>query len=139
MTKINQTSLADPIVPQGGAILETVIWDASVPSGTTFPFKVYSAYGNDVDGTPESFQESFYGYAFNDIPLTGPLVDARQTTLVGYLFESDAPIGTYDCLTIIGYEESGVIYILDWTIDLNVLTIEQVLAAGIVSTSFSKV
>lgn len=133
---INQTSFSDPVIPQGGAILEQVTWDATVPSGVTFPFVVFSGYGTGT--TVDNFVEKFYGFGFHDVPLTGPLVDARQTTPVGYIFEANAPIGTYDCLTMVGYEDEGI-WVIDWKIDPSILTIEPGLGASIISTSFSKV
>jgi len=131
------TSFSDPIIPQGGTILETVTWDASVPSGVTFPFVVFSGYGTGT--TPDNFDEKFYGFGYSNVPLTGPKVNARQETYVGYIFEDDAPIGTYNCLTIVGYLDGETIMILDWKIDASILTIEAGLGATIISTYFEQV
>ena len=134
---INQTSFVATVIPQGGAINEVVTWDASVPSGETFPFAVFSGYGSGTD--PSTFVEAFRGFGKHDWPLTGPLVDARQVTNVGYIFDSTAPVGTYDCLTMVGYIDLGQIHFIDWKIDTGILTIEAGLSATIVSTSFAKV
>ena len=67
------------------------------------------------------------------------MCDGKSDRGVGYIFQADAPLGTYDCLTMVGYEEGGLMYYYDWKIDPSVLTIEAGLGATIISTSFSKV
>jgi len=135
--RIGQTTFGLP-VPQGSWIREDVTWDATVPSGETFAFELRSGYGTGT--TVDNFIEKFYGFGWNEISLTGPLVDARQTdTPIGYKFEADAPVGTYDCLTLVGYVDGETYYYFDWKIDPNVITIEPGLGASIVSTSFVKV
>lgn len=138
MTRIIQT-FADPvIIPQGGMIAEIINWEATVPSGETFPFRIYSVYGNDIDGTPENFQFVLPNYMEEDV-LTGPLVDSLRSTTVTSQIEVDAPIGTYDCLTMIGSDDGTIVTIMDFTIDLGILIIESGLGAAIIATEFFKV
>lgn len=141
---INQTLFSDMgrramgylTIPQGGRILETVSWLATVPTGVTYPFKVYSIFGNDTNGTVDGFQQIFYTHV-EEAPLTGPLVGVMQNTDLVYYFPADAPIATYDCLTMVGYTEADLIYYFDFIIDSDIVTIEPGLTATIVATSFS--
>lgn len=139
---INQTSFANPValanIPQGGMIAEIVNWLATVPSGETFPFKIYSIYGNDIDGTVDNFQFVFPVYMEED-SLTGPLVDSSRSTSVNTPIPVDAISGTYDCLTIIGTDDGSLISVMDYKIDSSVLTVEKALGATIVATEFFRV
>ncbi len=142
MMQINQTSFGDPvtlgagIIPQGGTIQDSVDWEASVPTGTSFTFRVYSFYGVDVDGTPESFSQIFGMWAQRIV--TGPS-ETPWTNNLQKVIPIDAPLGTYDCLTIVGYEEATQIFMFDFKIDLDVMTVESGLGATIISTAFSSV
>ena len=120
-------------IPSGGTIRETVNWDAIVPSSETFNFYIFSIYGHDVDGTPENFSAVFSEYI-----QTGEISSISRTDNLDVVIPS-IPLDTYDCLTIVGDFDGSTIYTFDYVIDSAVLTIEAVLGATIISTSFSAV
>lgn len=132
-----QTSFSDPVIPQGGAINEEVIWEATVPTGVTFPFTVHSIYGIDSDGTVPSFVMYLSNYVNH--PITGPVGAWSEATYIDTQVPVDFPIGTFDCLTLVGYIEGEELYYIDFKIDGSILTVEPGLGASIVSTSFSAI
>lgn len=136
MIQINQTSFGAGIIPQGGTIQDSVNWIAQAPTGVTFTFRVYSLYGKDVNGTPEAFTQIFGMWAQRIV--IGPS-GVTYTDKLQKVIPTDAPLGIYDCLTIVGYEEAAQIFMFDWQIDKSVMTVEVGLGATIISTAFAKI
>jgi len=151
MTKINQTAF-DPEVPQGGAIRETIGWEASVPDhGTaTHTFYLFSIYGSET-GTETTEEEKVTNIINTKVAgayITVDTYSMSRTDDVDTYIPTDAPTGTYSCATIIAEDyvdtdgdgvPDSITGIYDYYVDTDILTVVKGLGATIVSTSFSKV
>ena len=136
MTKINQT-LADPEVPRGGTIRETIFWEGTAPGITSHTFYLLSFYG--VGATVEEILSQVIAYNYTTGEIFGP--GQSMQSEIDTIIAEDAPIGTFSCATFIaeGFDGSTISGIYDSKVDANVLTITPGLGASIISTSFSSV
>ncbi len=141
MTQINQSSLADPEVPRGGTIRNTITWDANSGVDPTHNFYLISFYGTGTT-IVDILLTAIVG-TYTTISVTG--AEASKVTTIDSFIPEDAVLGTYSCLTFITDEEgydlaSGIItYSYDSKIDADVLTVVMGIRATIISTSFSRV
>ena len=136
---INQTSLADPEVPIGGTLRETLGWEASVPPHGTathvFTHLVFIGVGTTMETIlANSFDPSIFGVWAS----TMPVVSGSYSYDLDMFIPEGVPLGTYSVLTIIceDFDGATITGIWDYKVDLNVLTVVQGLGASIISTSF---
>lgn len=135
---INQTSLSDPEVPQGGTIRETINWEASVPDHgiATHNFYLLSIYGS---GTTEA--DILANMVSGAYIILTVVSESRVGDYIDNPIAADAPLGTFSCATFIAEDFDGttIIGVYDSKVDVNVLTITPGLGATIISTSFSSI
>lgn len=137
MTKIYKT-LIDPEVPQGGAIRETIVWEASVPGGGEHTFWLVSIYGTGT--TPDEILNNKVCGRAIEVTTVGDISRADDVDSVVW---DDIPLGTYSCATFIAenydpvIEEPTTIY--DSRVDADVLTVIKPLGAEISTTGFESI
>ncbi len=133
---ISEVLNPSPEVEQGGTIRETINWDALVGVGT-HPFYLFSMYGVGTTESEILANQLMVHWFVKDVA-TG-----TYTTSINATVPSNAPIGTYSCLTIIADDfnttTGDILGIYDSEVDANVLTIVPGLGATIVSTNFMRV
>jgi len=141
MTQINQSSLADPEVPRGGTIRDTITWDGNSGVEPTHNFYLLSIYG--IGTTPVDILLTMLAGTYTTISVTG--AESSLVTNIDTSIPTDAVLGTYSCLTVItdegGYntETGEITYSYDSKIDPDVLTVVMGIGATIISTSFARV
>lgn len=137
MTEIYQT-LADPEVPRGGTVRDSIGWMADVPLGTHV-FYLLSFYG--VGTTVEEILNQIVASNF----ITVDTMSQSRVDNVDTVIANDAALGTYSCATIIAenFDGSTITLVYDAQVDVDVLTITPgdapEIGATIISTAFTSV